>query len=155
MKSTQIIQKLYSEYKELNQIVPRLNWGGCGIFAENLYKTLANLGLKPKLVVITLNSKAMNQRIKGKHYNGYAPIHHIVIKVGSKFIDSEGVYKHLKHTEYKGMPLANTLTLDTLEKWNSDPTLWNPEFNRQHIKTIEDKLKECYKNIEKDLEVTV
>lgn len=164
MKRFKLLTLLFELFADINEKVPRLNYGGCGVFAEKLYHLLCGLGLNPKLIVITDNAKGMNERVKGydkwSFKYGYASITHIVVRVGRYYIDSTGIYKSIvfvcefhKYRETQRQ-VSTRLTIDVLEKWNAQPYIWNDSFNRRHIKTIEKKLAECYKTVEQNLVVT-
>lgn len=163
MKPTKLITWLFEQYQTINEKVPYINHGGCGIFAEKLYILLCSLNLKPKLIIITDNSLGMDERVKGAGYctkHGYAFITHIVIKLNGKYIDSTGIYKttdaicdYHKYS-FRERQVSTTLTLEKLKEWNADVMQWNRKFNRKHIKTIEKKLNDCYKKAEKVLVVS-
>lgn len=158
MKSTKLITWLFEQYQTINEKVGNINCGGCGIFAEKLFILLINLGLKPKLIVLTENKKGMDDRILNNNYRAY--ITHIVIKLGNRYIDSLGLYKTIDEIRLKHgysiweCRISTKLTLDKLKEWNKDAGIWNRKFDRNHIKTIEKKLNECYKKAEKVLVVS-
>lgn len=159
LKTIDIATLLYNEYKPINEKVNHIDCGGCGVFAEHLYKVLTKLGIECKLVVITGNVPSMNRRIKGlprKRNCGYGYIEHIMVEVDKMFIDHDGIAKRgLRDTLYSGIyKTTRILTIDVLEKWNADPNIWNDMFNREHISTIEEKLKECYEKVQKHLVVS-
>jgi hypothetical protein len=164
MKPFKLITFLYEQFVDINEKVPRINHGGCGVFAEKLYMVLCNLGLTPKLIVITDNRKGMNERVKGEDNwsdkFGYASITHIVVKIGKHYVDSTGIYSSVKyvceHHAYRISirEVSTTLTIDTLKDWNNNPYIWNDSFNRRHIKTIENKLEKVCNMAKKNLVVT-
>ena len=65
MKPTKLIAWLFEQYQILNERIPYINEGGCGIFAEKLFNILTSLGLNPKLIVLTNNRIGMDKRIAG------------------------------------------------------------------------------------------
>jgi hypothetical protein len=161
-----VANELFKRYKDINEKVKNINKGGCGVFAEHLYKTLRKLGAYPELAVITNSVQGMGQRIKvwkehGKDkwelYRKYAIVDHIVVIVGDVLVDSEGLYLKLSdHPDrsYHGQKLYKKLDINTLEKWNSVGTFWNDDFDRDNERLIEAKLEACYKKVKKSLVVS-
>lgn len=164
MKPTKLITWLFEQYQTINEKVPYINEGGCGIFAEKLFNLLTSLSLNPKLIVLTNNRIGMDKRIGGmegySRLYGYASITHIVVKLNDKYIDSTGIYETIKAISHVHKYKPNEtytslkLTIDKLMEWNAEPYMWNDNFNRKHIKRIENKLNECYKKYEKVLVVS-
>jgi hypothetical protein len=158
-KPSEIVNYLVEQYSSINEKVPYINHGGCGVFAEKLYNIMRNIGLKPQLVVITNNRIEMDKRIRGEAHN-YGSIIHIVVKIHGKYVDSTGVYKSIAAVaDYHKYPLkerevSTLLTTDVLANWNSQRYFWNERFNRKYIKTIEDKLEKVCNMAKKNLVVT-
>jgi len=168
VKTYEIANKLYHNYKTINEKIPTINSGGCGIFAEYLYSTLKRFGLKPKLGVITNSIKGLNYRIKvWKTYgedrydlygNQFAIVEHVVVILENKLlVDSTGVYDNLKQhsdSDYHNSKLNKRLTLETLKDWNRKGEFWNETFDRDYERVIEDKLDKCYNKVKKSLVVS-
>lgn len=153
-KPIDVAHKLYNEYKDINEKVRNINLGGCGIFAEKLYLILCELGYKPKLGVITDNIRLMNMRIRGEIlWNENATVRHVVVILDGRLMDSEGIYNTVHDTSYRKPKLCKRVPLKKLQEWNADIWMWNDDFNRGQVKTIDKTLKKVYKKVKKDLEI--
>jgi hypothetical protein len=156
-KEKRIVYYLFEQYTQtITKKVRRINSGGCGIFAEYLYKVFIGLGLSPKLVVITNDVEQMNTRIEYTKTNGIdawelrnSIIKHIMVYVGGKYIDCEGLYDCYKLVGYsKTDSITDLLSIEVLEIWNKDTTIWNETFNRvKNTKLIEKKFKEINEKV--------
>lgn len=135
--------KLRSELRRrlsaLNRI-PYLNQGGCGLVAEELYKWLQYNHLQPKVVILEDHypdhfEAAVRYNDTGYVCNGPS---HVVLKIGSTFIDSTGFHKGNDFLYEWGEPINTPIEL--LEYWNLKPDYWNFRFDRhkylKEIKTI-------------------
>jgi hypothetical protein len=162
-KEVKIAKKLYENYKCINRIIPNLNYGGCGVFAENLYVRLVKLGLKPKIAIITDDIKGVKRFVRLSKYNPCSraiyltdiDVHHIVIKLGNKLMDSEGVYDNIssiKHYRRQVFKLYDKVPIRLLKEMN-DTLEWNPCFNRKSIFRVEHILEESYNKVKKSLVV--
>ena len=162
------VKQLVENYQDINQKVRNLNRGGCGVFAENLYHTLIKMGYEPELGVITKNKIGMDRILtnksefnkKGMYFGGQrATVDHVVVILNGKLIDSRGIWNNANEcwkTIYcKNYKLSSLLSIEMLYEWNRDEYFWNYKFDRRNIKTIENKLKNCYKKINKNLEVSI
>lgn len=148
LKPIDIAARLYNEYCEINHIIPTINSGGCGVFAEHLYRVLRDMDLNPLFVIFTNDKVSMEKRVANSdEYWGYASVAHIMIELDGNLIDCEGIYDSVKDTRYNHYQECKTLDLFTLTKWNLNPNQWNSTFDRRHITTIENKLNECYQKV--------
>ena len=104
MQEIDVLFELSEEcVKTINDEIPTINQGGCGIFAEKLYNILDKMGLNPTVVFITrytgdwrewlgydLNDKGVSIR------NGMLdPFCHVMVKVDGYYLDSSGIYDRL------------------------------------------------------------
>jgi hypothetical protein len=144
-----IIEKLYAECQKvkINTKVPTINRGGCGIFAEVLYHKLIKLGLKPILGVITYKSfEGDTDRLVDMKYQ-INNVRHVVVIVGKKLIDSEGIYNDVIDTKYDKPKLIKNIPIEKLMEWNKDRGLWNPRFKANHTRIVKNLLNIVYKNL--------
>lgn len=153
-----IIQELVNSYKDINEAIPNLNRGGCGIFAECLYDKCKALGLDPKIMVETDSIDDMKLRIRmGEEawmhrmrtdflfsFFFQGNISHIRIRVGDKCIDSNSVVNF--NDLLKG---TVEVDLEKLLDWNANDFIWNRMFERNHrnIVGIETAINNAYEKI--------
>lgn len=154
------VKQLVAEYQDINHKVQNLNRGGCGVFAEQLYITLKKMGYKPKIVVLTRDKKSLAMFAMLKTSNTDVPlsvsIGHVAIQLKGKLIDSKGIHNTIQECWWSHYPFSKLpISLELLKIWNSDNDFWNNCFDRKNIKTIEKKLADCYKKINKNLEVSI
>ena len=152
--SAKITIEVANNYIGINKEVPNINYGGCGIFAEHLYYILIKLGVNCKIgVICNSDSKyGFECAVKNKDYDNMYGLRHIVIIVGNKMLDSNGVHTSLNDFTYIGVCISYAMKIEHLCEAN-DMDVWNPTFNRRHIKTIENKLNIVYKKTQENLVV--
>ena len=152
-----IIQELVDSYKHVNQALPHINRGGCGIFAEKLYIKCKALGLDPKIIVLTRCSEQMNERLKNegeylhKLFNDYrftisdkAYIRHIMVRIDNHCIDSNSI-KHIESIRDAVVEVG----IDKLREWNANKRIWNSMFthDRFSYKLIGEAINKAYGKI--------
>lgn len=130
---------------------PNIACGGCGLFAKSLGNILEGLGVEFDYVLIHHTEYGMARGNEGINNNIVRDvIHsswtHVMIKVGNKYIDNEGVF-HTKaevlgkysRDKYIGEPLGKNLFLRFVSpRYKSG---WNDEFNRRQMGGITRNLK--------------
>jgi hypothetical protein len=141
----------------IRSISVSLNYGGCGILAEELYYLFEKLGLSPKIMVITTSPASCKDNLTSNGNN--APkrfFYHIMIEANGKLVDTDGVYKSLSQTyEYKNMDAVEGMGIELLRLWNADPVGWNSAFDRDLIPVIKERFNEISKILfEQYLEVS-
>jgi hypothetical protein len=144
IKQEVIIAKVAELVKKDIDTIPRINWGGCGVVAHNLYKTLDKLNLKPKVVALTVSPESI------KDFN--PDFDHIILKVGKYYIDSTGYYKTKRDIPDTSRRAKKAeVSFDTLSKW-LDVCNWNTAFNKDKYKPIIEKtFKKILRKVKKDL----
>jgi hypothetical protein len=134
-------KRLVENYTNINSIVPNINCGGCGIFAEALYNSLTKLGNKPKLIVLTNNPTYM--RLCIREDIGINSLWHIIVKVGNYYYDSNGRFSSvsdiIKKYDYPNLTCVD-VPIERLAEWNKDKSIWNSKFNRAHINKVHNVL---------------
>lgn len=151
-KHSEVLNVLYEGYKILNFQITFLNIGGCGFFAEHLYKLLVKLGFKPKLLALTPTPEALTIAIDLESVCFDAYIVHIVVKLGKYYVDSTGFYAYKKdlascHNYQEFETKCCNLPIETLEKWNGTEDFWDKKFDHKYIDVIKEKLDECYNQV--------
>jgi len=90
-------QYVVAELPKLNTKVPYIEYGGCCVFAEELYTVLNDLELNPKIYVITEKPKELLVFNDGKTIDeDDIDICHVLIEVDGVLIDNKGMYKDRK-----------------------------------------------------------
>ena len=116
-----------------------INWGGCGLFAHQLSKTLASKGIPSDIVLVRWSwytagdIKDMLRRhntddinaVYREHFShgksGFdACIGHIAVRVDGKLYDSEGVHPNFQ-------AISDAIEPDVMELLIKNGS-WNPEF---------------------------
>lgn len=143
-------QFVIAEMPKLNDKVPNIHYGGCCMFAEELYGVLKELGHEPKIFVITSYPKLLQNFIDGEETN-QIDICHVLIEVDGKLMDNTGIYD----SQYD-LPNHRTqdhlyISFDVLKRINAEITGWNSRFNRNQIPQVKDFLKEVKENVKKNL----
>ncbi len=143
-------QFLVTEFTKLNEKVPNIHYGGCCVFAEELYHFLVKLGKKPRIITMTSYAKYLEEILNVRiEHAGIFDIKHTVILCDGLLIDNNGVYKftdEIRHCEHNGYTCME-LTLDELKWMNTEVKGWNTSFNRKQIKDIVKILKNISKNL--------
>jgi hypothetical protein len=119
--------------------IPRINYGGCGLVAKALYKSLYKQF--PDISIWYLDD--YNNREAYTHNHPYAP-NHVVIKVGRYYYDANGVYSPTQLQERWNFThrwkVSYTYLIDSIDKG-----CWNPEFDRKTHTPVIRKLTKSYK----------
>lgn len=149
IKKKRIIEAVAAEFKKINEAIPTLNCGGCGVFAYEAYKLLDSLGLSVKLGVITYDKTRTLDCLRNNGTPRATPFSHIVLCIGRKIIDSEGVYDKVGEIkDYSTYDMAKGMSLELLAEWIADKGGWNPRFNReQYVPVIKQELKKVKKSL--------
>src|ERR1017187_6547488 len=99
-KAKEIFESLEWNYTAIDTSIQNINRGGCGIFAEELYNLLLDLGFKPKLVILANDYDKDNlvNAIRTNMPSYYMAdndigFSHIMISTNGHLIDSNGVHE--------------------------------------------------------------
>jgi len=145
MKRKKVLDILNTELQKINNNHQSINRGGCGIFAEALYLSLSKVGLKPKLAVLTrrteMDEKEVKKNLKNNANAYEVPFSHIVVVIGKKYIDSNGVQKSFMNTPFWNCLCVKGMDVELLKEWNKNKYNWNDVFNRTQIPSIKKKIK--------------
>ncbi len=110
-----IIRELQNSVAELNKNCDYvINCGGCGIFADKVYKLLKKHGYEPEILVQIYDSMDKDwaeTNLRGGNGPDSIAWKHIIIKVGDCFIDSENICK-----AYSSNSLVEGMNYETLKK---------------------------------------
>ncbi len=146
-----LFEFIRQEFQKINNSVYKLNAGGCGIFAEFAYRSLVNVGLKPELAVLTRPNEMTVDKVKESLRNNASafevPFNHVVLIIGKKLIDSNGVHNHPRDISehYSRLHLVKGLDVELLKEWNSNPYNWNTIFDRKKIPLIQKRMRKFEK----------
>jgi len=98
--------------EHINQKYPSINYGGCGTFSYHLSKLLHEKhGIKSEIVYIESDTPPAGKPDYDIKFS------HILVKIGNKFIDNNGIYNNILTHKY--------LDFSKLEEMIKIPELWN------------------------------
>lgn len=151
VKLKTVLETFSKEFPKINEKYPIINCGGCGIFAQKVYGILKEFHFKPKLIVLIPFYYSKTDAVEKLNNNG-KPYEmawsHIMVKVGKKFIDCDGIYTNLKQTDhYFSHEGVEGMTPELLQQW-IDSRGWNDRFDREKAVPIINK---GFNKIEKQL----
>lgn len=148
------IVKLHSHLYQINKIEPRLNKGGCAIFASEVYYRLRKMGYKPKIYVLDLQPEDMKQKVTEWRYayKNKASTHlpmgdHCCIKLGMWFFDSKYLIEATENKKLyfdKEYDISGTISWQNIKYLVRIRRLWNTEFPRRNIPKIKNFIKEQF-----------
>ena len=154
--------KLFSVLSKLsviNQKYSNINRGGCGVFALYLSKELDKRNIKhdilwigddyhnaEKVIRNTFQSNS-NVTLEDFSDNGIF-LSHVMVKIGKKFIDSEGVYKGFDNTRWSHRRVLSKMSNKELFKLVDSSHGWNDTFQRKLIPKIKKDIKKVMENLE-------
>lgn len=149
------MENLTAQLREIDNKIPNINAGGCGIFALELGKKLKQNNIKFKYVLISYNKEETflsstrnfnrlpediktNMEVLDRHNYG---VSHVMIYHKGCFIDSTGVYNKINETRWGGGMFnpSSIINEDYLSMWCKDGC-WNNTFNRDNIPTIKEMI---------------
>lgn len=119
--------------------IDTISCGGCGVAALTLYHAAKKEGKEPKIYFIYSNwddesIKTNEAFIEGKKKKATSCFH-IVLKIGRRYYDGEGVVDISKYSYHKIIETP----LIVLESAICNKGVWNPTFDREkYIPMIED-----------------
>lgn len=126
--------------------IPYVNYGGCGIVAENLADRLSKYG-KTRLLCLTRNplgvKEGINYNIRNRGKSLIGKDHIIIEFKESLFVDSTGIYDDLTEVPMYDNRVPISLPKTLLRRLNKVPSEWNDSFSRRNIK----KIKQLCKNL--------
>lgn len=163
-----IINALQCLCEELTERYRRINWGGCGVVAGIMGKSLQRLGIEVEIVtafsVMINNAAEVRQNVRNRNSayewdkNGLNRSHCAVrFKLGGKMWcwDSDKLTEggrtfgndgwYIYHDFGKG------LTPVEIAGMGRDAIHWNPDFDRTQIKGIRDRIKTAIRELERGL----
>jgi uncharacterized protein YdeI (YjbR/CyaY-like superfamily) len=150
MENKRISKDFKTKYEELsfelNKKVRAINCGGCGCYAISLSDTLKELGYQHKFVVVFHRKESL---INGKKFlqeeNMTDFLHcgwtHIMLKVNGKLIDSEGIFNNLSDRYQESRKYHSIVDERYVKELVDNEDVWNPMFDRKHVKKIETIMK--------------
>ena len=132
------LEKLSPHLEKINNSVPRINYGGCGAFAVELYELLERLGYKPSITVLTYRPLITQSAIGNGLENVMGGIDHIIVRVGKYCLDSEGVHSVSETIREWGVSevWVNDVPIYMLKMWVANRLNWNKVFDRSNIPVI-------------------
>lgn len=125
------IASIVSKLREVDDTVHRPNAGGCAIIAHQAYTAYKKANPRRKASIIYMINKRDTKRIKKLNSNSPASCAHAIIKLGTKYYDSDTVWNSIaelreRHPYYEIIKVDPELCLKTIKR-----AKWNPAFNRR------------------------
>lgn len=152
------MEELVDLIKEINwQVkneIPKINQGGCGVFASKLYKELVKLGYQPKILILdgkyddfSQKKETLNNRINKLPINGklkHTSFAHCCLEVGGLVFDGKEVGQKFLDSWIYRYPIRGNYTIEELDlalkvgSWNSSYSRRkkNPTLNKIIKKSI-------------------
>lgn len=153
----QFIGFLTEALPAVDQVTPtQINYGGCGVFAENLYENLVSLGYEPQIIALYAKDnakisasarKSLKEFVANGNGISNAGQDHVVIRLNDIYMDSTGIIS-------TGQVVATAielveLTIDQLKELNLKGK-WNPIFDRSLGDFIKDKMASFFNMYKED-----
>ena len=142
--STKLKHEIATTLRIVDKTVPRLNYGGCGVFAILLGEHLVNFGLNIKYHYILRyksDIKRANEAVNNRDWWGLECTSwtHIIISINDRYyVDSTGIYKKkldLISQHITTNPDRAKITIgvpkELIEVHIDNEDLWNSVFNRK------------------------
>ena len=133
-------QVLNSKLKALNNI-PSINNGGCGIVAYHLAKHIRKV-YKCKAEIVYFNDPNDTSSLDKIANKVPDACLHAMVRVNRKYYDSEGSYTLKEVREAIGIPITTRQVSLQYAKQSYLHANWNPNFDRIHITSIQQILKD-------------
>jgi hypothetical protein len=153
MTTRHLIEKTLEKMKYVNTVIPNLNCGGCGVFAHALASELEHKGLKPKVAVIASNChgylednfieklNVTEDKLTAKKINeSGGDIAHMMVYIEEEdlYIDSEGIYRSLRESEWSNYKHQFNMTVEHTGIIVANAEGWNRMFDRKFIPKVYD-----------------
>lgn len=147
------LKEIIDNISNINFVIPNLNHGGCGVFAQALAEKLMSKGVHCEIAIIgemgTGNEEIINNSIynvynkcKEKHYdfnaralhNSGMTIYHVMTKVktyeGTFYADSEGIYTHPANSRWN-VEIEGICDIETFKPLIESTVGWNKMYSRE------------------------
>ena len=121
----ELIVSLDVGLKGINEKIPDINGGGCGVFALLLWDELCQLDMIPQPVVFTDKKVVWS-------------IYHVALKWDGIYFDSEGARRDIEEAQYA---IEQEMPLDVLQVEAYDGSLWSDRFNREYIPQLKKEIR--------------
>jgi hypothetical protein len=160
MKSAKLVSVL-NELGKISKKYPTINCGGCGAFAlyvsDELNKrnvkhdiawigdTFGNNNVKREIKKIFKNNSYVN--LTEFNCNGIY-LSHVMIKIKSNFIDSEGVFNGFNNTSWGYRQVITTIKTDELRMLVNNEEGWNNYFNRKNMPKLKKDIEKIMKKLD-------
>lgn len=145
----ELVELILKVNQEVKKEIPKLNWGGCGVFASKMYKQLKELGYTPNIVILdyeendfsqkkeVLNNKMNKQSINGSlRSTSFA---HCCLEIGGLYFDGQEIGQDFINRWKRRFPIKGNYTIEELDlalKVGS----WNDAYSRKRKNPTLDKI---------------
>lgn len=148
----ELVDLVLSLNKQINNEIPEINYGGCGVFALIMAKQLELLGYNPIIHILTSyydntedKKRVLNEVMNGNRVNRSDKLEtsfaHCCIEVGGLLFDGKMIGAAFKN-KWTSYPITGSYTKEELAlalKIGS----WNDDYSRKHCNP---KLRRIIKN---------
>jgi hypothetical protein len=181
MIKTAHLEQIIDKVSLVNDVVPNLNRGGCGIFALALAEALTAKGILAELVIASpwgTPTGTIGTQIVNELYNEYKTnnskftilslhekdisLFHVLVKVNVKadngeyvslLLDSEGVYESLHETDsWSNCEFEAVLNIETFRPLAESEEGWNSTYNRMMNAKVYNLVNRAVNSVIKTLE---
>lgn len=154
----------------VRNIIPDINFGGCGFFALEAFDLLSSHGFSPKIIYLSSDSEDINlydsiiEEFNNLIFNKKKPEdiivpNHCCIKVGKYYFDAGNMAEE-KDEEFPFSPITlarewypiGEVSRDQLKRALRFRSYWNSYYIRNYNNKI---LKRVMKNIHKDMAIII
>ena len=131
----------FNDVLEFLDSIDCINCGGCGVSALAIHRWRVSHGLRSDEFVILYHERDYRdyaqEAIDSGDWKDIYRIPHIALKVGNRYYDSTGnARENFSHCKYIARGLDESGLVWMLNNYDS----WNPNFSRDYIPYIEEKL---------------
>ncbi len=134
------MKKSFKQVQKYLDDIPDINHGGCGIAALAMYYAAKREGKKVGIAYLYSRGydddcMEMNEKYKKGKSKKAGSCSHVVVRVGNRYYDSEGIVNLKKHS--RSFIIDKSITKKHLKASINNVDDWNNDFNRKYVKRIE------------------
>ena len=117
----------------IKSFIPRINSGGCGFFALEMYDfLLKKYKVKSNFFIITHDYRSKENYIDSTRKSNYLPknsVHHIILEYNKIYFDSNRIFNNIKEIGYHSQ-IVVPISFTYVKKTVSIKYRWCEDFDR-------------------------